>query len=383
MSFYYDWTVIDGYNCRTKIVISERGLGKTFGKVRMAVERVAVKIFKGIKSRFIYVVETGEMVKELCRNNGEKFWAALLEYYEQCDTSRKRYFYNLLTKLEVIEDDEEDENISDDIIKKSRTINAKLRGGTILINGETAGYILDMNAFGELKRNNFPGVDYVIIDEFITEKMDKTTLENPKKISSVIQSILRLRKDAVIYMLGNAIRLDDPILSRMGFKLEKYGIYKRYNKKGKLIAVLDFVNPEDYPEFKAAHDDSVAGEFSELMGETQLENNTFKTDIPNSRRLGLPIKYKKGGLTLNVVKDDVIVTLKQLTDGNIACVPFANTSAKMLYCMTEKEQGYRLGYRIICNKALRQVIMNMLRADIIYYYSDVEYNKLKIIVKGT
>ena len=27
-------------------------------------------------------------------------------------------------------------------------------------------------------------------------------------------------------------------------------------------------------------------------------------------------------------------------------------------------------------------VMNMLKADIIYYYSEVEYNQLKLIIKG-
>ena len=56
--------------------------------------------------------------------------------------------------------------------------------------------------------------------------------------------------------------------------------------------------------------------------------------------------------------------------------------AKKLYCLTEKEQGFKLGYHIICNLALRKMLTNMLAADCIYYYSEVEYVKLKEIVKG-
>ena len=41
-----------------------------------------------------------------------------------------------------------------------------------------------------------------------------------------------------------------------------------------------------------------------------------------------------------------------------------------------------MGYHIICNKALKPTILNMLKADIIYYYSEVEYAQLKFIVKG-
>ena len=51
-------------------------------------------------------------------------------------------------------------------------------------------------------------------------------------------------------------------------------------------------------------------------------------------------------------------------------------------CGRTKEQGYKLGYHIICNKTLRQSLMNMLRADLFMYYSEIEYKELKIIIEG-
>ena len=366
---YYNYSKIDSYHCPIKCVISPRGLGKTFGKIKKFTERF---ITKKEKPRFIYVVETGEMVKELTRNNGEKFWSALLEYYSKCDTSRKRYFYEKITSLKV---DEEDD--TGDI--SVRKVNAKIVGGTIKINGETAGYLVDMNSFGELKRNNFNGVKYILIDEFITEKLDKTALDNPRKVASIIQSISRLRY-VEITMLGNAIRKDDPILARMGVILDKFGYYFIRDKHG-LLMVLHFVSPEDYPEFAEAHDKSIAGRFSKLVGETNEEENRFKEDLPKNKRLNI-LRYKKGGLSFNLIKDDVIVTLRELPDGNVGCIPFSGTNVKNLYCMTEKEQGYKLGYHIICNTEMRKKIMNFLKADCILYYSEVEYNKLKIIIKG-
>jgi hypothetical protein len=368
---YYDYSKIDSYHCPIKLVVSRRGLGKTFGKLKMCTERYVTK-----KYRFIYVVETGEMVQELTRNNGEKFWSALLEYYSEQDTSRKRYFYNHLTELKV-EDNDEDTDGYKELF--TRQIKARIVGGTIKINGETAGYIIDMNSFGEIKRNNFNKVKYIIVDEFITEKLDKTALENPRKIASIIQSVGRLR-DIKIYLLGNAIRFDDPILSRMGFKLDRFGYYYKYDEFG-LLAVLHFVDPKDYPEFAKAHDKSVAGRFAKMIGETNEEENRFLSDLPDNRRL-TSFKYKRNGMSMNITRDNIIITLRELQSGGIACIPFANKGATILYCMTEKEQGYKLGYHIICNKALRQTLMNMLKADCIYYYSEVEYNQLKIIIKG-
>lgn len=369
---YYDYSVIDGYQCPLKIIVSRRGLGKTFGKVRKGTENF---ITEG--ERFIYVVETGEMVKKLAENKGEKFWSALLKYYGEKDTSRKRYFYSKITSVEI--DGEEEEN--GEIKRELKIIeNTSVVGGTVKVNGETAGYIIDLNSFGELKRNNFVNIGMVIVDEFISEVLDKRSLENPRKVSSIIQSIARL-KNIKIYMLGNAVRLDDPILSRMGFKIKKYGFYKRYDKKG-LFAVLHFVDPKDYPDFSNAHEESVAGRFANMLGETNEEENKFIEDLPKNRKLVFPVKYKKNGYSINIVRDNTILTIRELNGGMMACVPFAHRGSKNLYCMTEKEQGFKMGYHIICNKTLRQSLMNMLRADLFMYYSEIEYKQLKIIIEG-
>lgn len=371
MGIWIDFRKLDGYQCPVKIAVGRRGLGKTFGKKKKYIERNITK-----KHRFVYVVETDEMVKQLTKNNGEKFFADIIKHYGEYDTSKKRYFYDKITELKL-EDDDSENNVEESIF--NRAPKAKVTGGTIKINGDTAGYIVDINSYGELKRNAFVDVKYIFIDEFISEKMDKTTLDYPRKISSIIQSIARL-KDVEIFMAGNAIRFDDPVLSRMGFKIDKYGYYKKYID-GKLFAVLWFIDPADYPEFADAHNKSVAGRFAKMMGETNEEENKFLSDLPAEKRLN-NFDYRKNGMSISVVKNDIIVTLKELKNGNIACVPFANRGNTVLYCLTEKEQGYKLGYQIICNNALKQMILNMLRAGVIYYYSEVEYAKLKSIIKG-
>lgn len=372
MSFYYDWSKIETYNCPLKIVVSRRGLGKTFGKVKMCIERFITKGFK-----FIYVVETGEMVKELARNSGEKFWNSILEYYAKRDTSRKRYFYDKLSKIEI-EEDENNGKDESELFYTHKTL-VKVIGGTIKINGDTSGYIVDMNSFGELKRNNFNGVKYIVVDEFISERLDKTSLENPRKISSIIQSIGRLR-DIKIYMLGNSIRLDDPILSRMRFKINKYGWYYKRDEYG-LFAVLHFVDPKDYTAFAEAHNKSVAGRMAKMLGETNEEENVFISDLPANRRI-VRFDFKNNGFRVTLVRGNTLVSLKELKNGCIACVPFTGRNTSNLYCFNEKEQGFKLGYHIRFDKNIKSAVMDMIKANIIYYYSEIEYNQLKIIIKG-
>lgn len=363
---YYDYSKVDGYSAPIKIVVGPRGVGKTFGKKRKAIEKMITNT-----RRFIYVVESGEDIKKLTMNGGEKFFSDILEVYEKGESSRDRYFAKKLISTEV------EGEVDEKLFKKTGA--TKIAGGTLKVNGETAGYILDLNSFGNLKRNAFTNISTVLIDEFMSEKFDKTTLELPRKIVSLVETVART-KDMQIYMLGNTVRHDDPVLARMGFRLKKYGIYKIYDEFG-LLAVLDFVNPDDYPEYKEKHARSVAGRLAKLMGEDNENSNEFKSDLPDSKRL-TTFRYKKCGWSANIVKDDVIITLKELTNGNIACVPFARRPTEQLYCLTEKEQGYKLGYHIVCNPYMRQMLQDMLRADIIYYYSEVEYLQLKTILKG-
>lgn len=363
---FYNYPTIDGYNCPIKIIVSQRGLGKTFGKVKKCVENFITK-----KERFIYVVETGDMAKELSKNDGEKFFSSLLKYYSEKDTSRKRYFYNKLVEMKI-------ESTEEGYTGKS-IIKAKLIGSTIKINQETAGYILDMNSFGEIKRNNFVGVKTVVIDEFISEKLDKTSLQNPKKIASIIQSVARLN-DIKIYLLGNSVRKDDSILARLGFKIDGYGFYKKYDEFG-LVAVLHFVDPSEYGDFSDKSKKSVAGRFASMLKETNEEENKFLDDVPKDKRLN-SFEYRKNGLSLNITRGGEVISIRELKDGNFACVPFNGKNVSNLYCLNPNEQGYKFGYHILCNQALKQTLLNLIRSEKLYYYSDVEYAKLKLIIKG-
>ena len=73
---YYNWRKIDGYGCPLKIVLSRRGLGKTF----KVVQNKGIWRFLTKEKMFIYVVETKEMVKQLCMNKGEKFFCNIIYF---------------------------------------------------------------------------------------------------------------------------------------------------------------------------------------------------------------------------------------------------------------------------------------------------------------
>lgn len=269
-SMFYNWRKIDGYNAPINIVIGQRGVGKTFGKVKDALRN-----FVDSGGRFVYVVETLEDVKVLSQNKGERFFASLKEFYENGESKRSKRYYEALFSGCV--DDGETDLVDDD--------NNKIRGGTIRIGDETCGYIIAINSYGQLKKNNFVNIDYIIIDEFIPEEIDITHLKIARKIASVVQTVAR-RQNVKIYMMGNSIRLDDLLLVKLGCANMKLGEVRKIKDKYGLLAVCEYINPNDYKEYTKASAGSVAGRLATLLGEDNLDKNVFKDAIDPSLLIG-------------------------------------------------------------------------------------------------
>lgn len=256
---HYDYRPIDGYNAPINVILATRGIGKTFGRIYRAIKR-----FMNKSKRFIYVVETEDMVQVLSQNKGEKFFSRIIEYLDKNKdkSNRIKRFYNYITGSEVTEGD---------------VIN-KIKGGTIIINNETAGYIVSYNGFSKMKRNNFTNISEIIIDEFIPENIDIRSFRNTYKVVNLIQSIARL-DNVKVYLLGNAIRLNDDILIKMKLTNLKIGeIRKVYDKYGLLI-VCHYVDNKEYQQYINEANKSVAGRLANLTGEDNLEKNIFSDAI--------------------------------------------------------------------------------------------------------
>lgn len=297
-NMFYNWRRVDGYNCPVTVVWGPRGIGKTFGKVLEAMREVVDKGY-----RFVYVVETFEDVKTLSANKGERFFSAIKEHLENGESKRKqKYFKRLFQNQSEIESGETD-LIDDD--------NHKIMGGTIKINNETAGYLIALNSYGNLKRNNFVGIHMIIIDEFIPEEIDIRHLKIARKVASVIQTVAR-RHDVKIYMLGNSIRLDDILLVKLKLTNMKPGEIRVIKDKYGPLVVGHYVDKNEYPEFMKASESSVAGRLAALLGEDNLDKNEFKGELkdsllipdkPKSSHLLFCLHGQNDSVRINVTKD--------------------------------------------------------------------------------
>lgn len=299
MGMFYNWRKIDGYNAPVTVVYGPRGIGKTFGKVFEAMREFADKGY-----RFVYVVETIEDVKTLSANKGERFFSAIKEYLEEGTSKRCEKYYKALFQNQSEIESGETELVDDD--------NHRILGGTIKINNETAGYLIALNSYGNLKRNNFKGIHMIIIDEFIPEEIDIRHLKIARKVASVVQTVGRRRRDLKVYMLGNSIRLDDVLLVKLKLANMKPGEIRVVKDKYGVLIVGHFVDKNEYPEFMKASESSVAGRLATLLGEDNLDKNEFRGELKGS--LLIPDKAKSshllfclhgenGSIRINVTKD--------------------------------------------------------------------------------
>ncbi len=298
---FYNWRIVDGYNCPVTVVYGPRGIGKTFGKV---LEGFRDFVDKGF--RFVYVVETIDDVKTLSQNKGERFFSAIKEYLEQSPSNRSKRLYKAI--FEQNSEIEEGETDLEEIVNGKVH---KIIGGTIKINNQTAGYLIALNSYGNLKRNNFTGIHLIIIDEFIPEEIDIRHLKMARKVASVIQTVAR-RQDVKIYMLGNSIRLDDIMLVRLGLANMKPSEIRVVKDKFGPLVVGHFVDKNEYKEYMKASERSVAGRLATLLCEDNLDKNEFRGELssdllipdkPKASHLLFCLHNGSDSVRINVTKD--------------------------------------------------------------------------------
>lgn len=337
---YYNWRTIDGYrHYPVKIVIAPRGIGKTFGRVLKCVIE-----FLEHQNEFVYVVENKEMVQELCKENGLKFFQAINTFSEEKPSYRK----SILENLKITE-------LTEDEVTKRGTL---IKGGIVKINKTVCGHIIALSDFANLKRNNFSkSIKTIIVDEFIPEKINVTHLDMPRKLVSIIESVSRLN-GVKIYLLANSIRPNDIILDRLGLVNLKSGEIRKIKDKYGPFIVCHYVDPKQYTQFNENKSMSVSGRIATIMKEDKLNTNTFNNADLNKLLIGDKRKQSSHYLSLH---NDVISVRFQITKdkSTLYCLYDYGENETKRYCVNEQYQNGCVRY----NNGLKEVLM-------IYYTSN-------------
>lgn len=180
VSLYYNPSKLMSYNRILSFIIGARGLGKTYGFKKFAINR-----FLKHGEQFIY-----------------------LRRYKSDITGVEQFF--------------------DTVANEFPDATFRIRGRELIINDELAGWIMPLSSWQSIKSREFPLVKTIIYDEFMLEKSSKQRYmdEEPKALMNFIDTVARNRSDVRCYCLSNAVSIINPYFVYFGILPD---IKKRYN----------------------------------------------------------------------------------------------------------------------------------------------------------
>lgn len=202
---FYEFNDMLSYNALLNFIIGERGVGKTYGSKKFAVNR-----FKKYGEEFVYLRRYKTELKEAV------------------GTKDKPKFFNQI----------KDEFPNDDLTNDSNTF---------FCNKKICGYALPLSTANILKSSSYDKVKTIIFDEFIIDKGAYRYLSNEvEQLLDIIETVSRLRDVRVIF-LGNAISSTNPYFLYFDLSLPYQKTFKTF--KGGLILV-NYIRNLKYREVK-------------------------------------------------------------------------------------------------------------------------------------
>ena len=222
---YLDFNKPLSYNALLSFIITERGLGKSYGS-----KKYVAKHFIKKKKQFVYLRRYKTELKEaMLKNNVPIFW-------------------------EQIKNDPE--------LKDHKFTNKK---DTMYIDGELSGFAMPLSIANILKSSTYENVDTIIFDEFLIDKGSYHYLQNEVvQLLDVIETVARLRDIRVIF-LGNAISITNPYFTFFNLTLpynSEVKIAKRDNDGNPLI-IIYYAKNQKYRDVKKA------SRFGQLIADTE------------------------------------------------------------------------------------------------------------------
>ena len=290
---YYDWNKTLTYNAKINMIISMRGLGKTYG-----IRKKAVKDFLKDGSKFVEVVRYKELLK------GES--AIQYGYFDKLVL--KGEFPGYIFKI----------NGTNAYIAKEPEEGKRA-------NWMHIGYFVALTEMQNSKQRTFVNVKNVIFDEFIIDKRTGHRYINGEfnLFSNLIDSVAREEVDedgnamgtnVRAYLLGNACDLTNPYFMRWGIHSQPKEGYTWYG--GKLV-LLHYVKQEAYTEGKRKTlvGRMVAGTREESIIVDNLFNTGDEYNIaqksPEARfRYGIVYCSQKFGVWMDIGKGYIYINDK-------------------------------------------------------------------------
>lgn len=243
---YLDINKIMSYNLPIHLIIGARGIGKTYGVKTWVLKRVLASKC----DEFIWLRATETMCDKLKENKGQELLKdALLNNEFGTD-----FKYEITGDNSIVDTTDEE-------------------------NKRCIGHLQALSTFYTYKGNAFPNVKYIIFDEFIPEESEVIRGNRILKFVNVLETILRNRTDAKIFLLSNALNVADDLLCLFFNNVEvgKFGHYINNEKD----AVLHYM--DNSAEYNNAREKSIVGKI--------LKNTPYEETIIKNRFITYDFEY--------------------------------------------------------------------------------------------
>ena len=218
--------------CRIFGCVGARGYGKTYW-----FKRLITKDFIYDNIKHVVIRDTIEACEKVAEDGGHKFFGDIFST-EKC---LKNHTYNI-------------------------------QGTTITIDDKLAGEIIPMSAYYKYK-GNYYDADDILFDEFIQESVQAYRGNRARQFANTIETIIRARPKARVFMTANALDLGNDILEMLDIHIKngQFGYYINEEKK-----VVIYYAP-DSEEFKRMKANSISGIITKgTFLDANLNRNEFE-----------------------------------------------------------------------------------------------------------
>ena len=333
MKKYYSLDKIQFYGNLWNIILGQKSNGKTYATIREGLEQ----FFKTGKA-FVYLRRYKE---ELSDFNIYKVFAP---HYE---ILRKYTEYN------------------DFVYYRRRIYAVKKENGETVKKLETPiAFTYSLTSFQNDNGGDFGSVSQIVFDECIT--YDRYLNDEFIKLMTVISNIVRDRTDTKIYLLGNTVNVNCPLL-------REFGIIPTKLEKGK-INLVHFPNSEIVISVEWCEENNVTADVAkELFSFSERANALTKTgDFVTKQYKSLDNKYMYD--TLLTIKFDVLETEIKgeiVTRNGIRKITFSNWNNDtdiFDYMFTEKDiDGYNIFKSWNAGGRVTNLIVDILNSNNAYF----------------
>lgn len=190
-NIFFNPSVPLSYNCLLNFILSIRNGGKTYGCLKLCVNS-----FLKHGDEFIYVRRTD---------------AEMLE----------------------VKDNIFDALINDNVFPNHElTVN----GYDLKCDNKQIGYCIPLSKAYKMKSTAYPKVKYIIYDEFLVEEKNTHYLYNePRKLLSLMETVIRLRDDVRVFLLGNYSSKSNPYFDYFKLYPKPNAVFTRHKTRPILI----------------------------------------------------------------------------------------------------------------------------------------------------